>query len=223
MPSPSQWNKIFVMSFPKNFQRYWHNLRKEYADSSVTFLSIGHIMQVCHNRWLEDNPDLLKSDSDGYKQEVDGDSNKTTSKADSDDGEKKRRFGNIKAYCSSGAFSKLRATSICHIHGGQKWGDCNLNPASSNYFPCDPNFQGSQCSQHQGCERGRGSGQPGSSQDSPGQVQQHHFGDGPGSGPEHYQFGTLLPMTSAPSQSQGSTMFERVYGYLPPYCPARHF
>ncbi|EJK63202.1 hypothetical protein THAOC_16160 [Thalassiosira oceanica] len=112
------------------------------------------------SRAIEDNEGMVDR-SQPVQRDANDDDSKSTSEAKAK-GEKKRKIDDIDEYCSSPAFSKPKATSICHIHGGHKWGDCNLNPASSNYFPRDPNFQGSR-----GRGRGRGGGNSGGHQHGP--------------------------------------------------------
>ncbi|EJK52321.1 hypothetical protein THAOC_28417 [Thalassiosira oceanica] len=215
MPTDAQWNKIFVKTFPLDHQRYWLDQRKEYNDPSVTLLTIVRTMQVFYNRLKEDN---LKSNGDASSN-ADDDDSKSKSEAKAE-GEKKRKIDDIDEYCSSTTFSKPKATSICRIHGGHKWGDCNLNPLSSNYFPRDPNFQGSR-----GRGRGRGGGYSGGHHNGPGQIEQHHYQwSGPGTGPTSYQYQPTGPSGQPVSaSSQGSTM-ERVYGQPPAqHPPRRHF
>ena len=222
MPTDSQWNKILVESFPKSYQRYWKDLGKEYSDPGVNLLSIARKMQIHHNRLLEDEPD---DESKLDKKEVDGDSEKTKSKTD----EKKRKIDDIDEFCKSTAFSKPNSTSVCRIHGGHTWGDCNLNPQGRNYFPRDP-ASISQGSYQRGRGRGRGGGQSGGYQ-GPGQVQQHHYQwSGPagglqptqGSGTDSYHFGGAPPVPAQSSaQQQASSMYQRVFGQQPP--SQRHF
>ncbi|EJK66321.1 hypothetical protein THAOC_12768 [Thalassiosira oceanica] len=181
MPTDAQWNKIFVKTFPLDHQRYWLDQRKEYNDPSVTLLTIS-------------NGDASSN--------ADDDDSKSKSEAKAE-GEKKRKIDDIDEYCSSTTFSKPKATSICRIHGGHKWGDCNLNPLSSNYFPRDPNFQGSR-----GRGRGRGGGYSGGHHNGPGQIEQHHYQwSGPGTGPTSYQYQPTGPSGQPVSaSSQGSTV-----------------
>ncbi|EJK69291.1 hypothetical protein THAOC_09463, partial [Thalassiosira oceanica] len=175
MPNKTEFSKIFAESFPQGYLRYWLDSRQPYSQASL--LAIARVMQTYYDREQEDTKESGDSD----------DETEDASKSEKQKSAKKQKTGgdeepfDIDSYCKSSAFSRPTFSSQCRIHGrSHTWGDCNLNPRSSNYAFRGDNYD----SQARGRGRGRSNNSYGQQQQGPGQPVSHHYQNGQ---PVYYQ------------------------------------